>query len=100
MHRTLFLVVVCLAVVVRVAAQSSEGLRDDLSRTLDAMTVAVLAAEADAYLEHIAVDEPEFRVEQIAWANDLSRITPFVVAYDIISEPVINDNGEAIADLV
>lgn len=100
MTKLLALVVSIVSVVAALPTLAEPELKAELSRTLDAMTAAVLAADADAYLEHIAVDEPEFRVEQIAWANDLSRITPFVIAYDIISEPVINDDGEAIADLV
>ncbi|MEM9663206.1 MAG: hypothetical protein AAF937_12965 [Planctomycetota bacterium] len=100
MHKLAAAAIAFLAVAASAAAQTASDLRDQLQSTLDSMTAAVLAADADAYPEHIAVDEPEFRVEQIAWANDLSRITPFVIAYDMISEPELTADGEVHVDLI
>lgn len=93
---TLFLALVALAA----PAQPAEApIAEQLSLTLEAMAEAAIAGDAEAYLEHIATDEPEFLIEQRAWAKDILRIAPDVLIYELISEPEIGDDGEAAADV-
>lgn len=80
-----------------VAAQGA--LADELAGTLDAMSAAAVAGDSDAYLEHIATDEPEFLVEQVAWARGITRITPDMLTYTFLTEPAIGDDGEATAEV-
>ena len=91
---SLFLALVALAA----PAQPAEApLAEQLSLTLDSMSAAAIAGDAEAYLEHVATDEPEFLVEQRAWAKDIERIAPDLLTYEITSEPTIGDDGEATA---
>ncbi len=79
-------------------AQPAEApLAERLALTLDSMSASAIAGDAEGYLEHVATDEPEFLVEQRAWAKDILRIAPDVLTYEITSEPTIGDDGEAAA---
>ena len=79
--------------------QAEPALRHELTSTLASMSAAAIAGDAEAYLEHIATDEPEFLVEQQAWAKDIRRIAPTELRYELLTEPTINDDGTATADL-
>ncbi len=85
------------AAIAAVPVLAQPALAEDLSSTLDAMASAAIAGDAEAYLEHVATDEPEFLIEQRAWAKDITRIAPDVLTYELISEPKIGDDGEATA---
>jgi hypothetical protein len=47
--------------------------RGQVRKALDAMQVAVLAGDKDAYLSHVWKDDPIFLQEQKAWAADFDR---------------------------
>lgn len=86
------------AVVSSTIAFAEPTLREDLSVTLDAMASSALAADREAYLEHVWDGEKTLQQEQWAWAKDLSRIAPDVLRFELVGEPAIVD-GEAHADI-
>ncbi|MEL6741937.1 MAG: hypothetical protein AAFP26_14930, partial [Planctomycetota bacterium] len=88
-----------ISAVLALPAFAEPGLADDLTSTLNAMAEAAIAGDAEAYLEHVAADEPEFLVEQRAWAKDILRIAPDVLTYELTSKPKIGDDGEATAEV-
>ncbi|MEO1585326.1 MAG: hypothetical protein AAFR96_12250 [Planctomycetota bacterium] len=96
--KLLLCTVAALSLVLPAAGQ--ESLADELASTLDAMSAAAIVGDAEAYLEHVATDEPEFLIEQRAWAKDIERIAPDVLRYELTTVPEIgDDDGEATAGL-
>lgn len=79
--------------------RAEPALRHELTSTLASMSAAAIAGDAEAYLEHIATDEPEFLVEQRAWAKDIRRIAPTELRYELRSEPKLDEEGDATAVL-
>ncbi|MEM9165802.1 MAG: hypothetical protein AAGB48_02125 [Planctomycetota bacterium] len=81
------------------AQATTETAAAGIERSLSAMAEAATAGDGQAYLEHVAIDEPEFRTEQIAWAKDIGRIAPDVLVYELLTEPELAADGTATADL-
>jgi hypothetical protein len=70
-----------------------------IAGVLDAMRIAVLAGDQEAYLAHVAADEPHFLQEQRNWARDLSRHVPVEFEMHIDGSDVEIDGGLARADI-
>jgi len=84
------------AIVLSVIVSTEPTLQDDIESTLAGMASTALAADMDAYLEHVWAGEPEFYQEQWSWAIDLERIAPTVLAFDIIDGlDVVGDDVHA-----
>ncbi|MGD9689808.1 MAG: hypothetical protein AB7K52_09165 [Phycisphaerales bacterium] len=58
------------------AAATSRADLPNVRLVLDEMERAVLAGDAEAYLAHVAADDPIFHREQQMWAADLKRHRP------------------------
>jgi len=61
---------------------------------LTSMSESVLAARADAYLDHVLLDDPVFATEQRAWAADLARSVPEKFSMEISDGDLEVDDEE------
>lgn len=80
------------------ADATAAATRAAIDTVLEAMEKAVLAGDADAYLLHIATDDPVFLQEQRMWAADLKRHVPDVFDLRIIDPAERIANEEASRD--
>lgn len=70
--------------------------RGQVQQAMDAMEVAVLAGDKDAYLSHVWKDDPIFLQEQKAWAADFDRHR--TAAFEMsVNEEKPSEFGDAMA---
>ncbi|MFM9994629.1 MAG: peptidase MA family metallohydrolase [Phycisphaerales bacterium] len=65
--------------------------RAQIELTLRAMAAAVLAGDAEAYLDRVWKGDPHWATEQRNWAADLAHHVPTEVAFALMGEPALSD---------
>ncbi|HED53062.1 MAG TPA: hypothetical protein ENJ00_02530 [Phycisphaerales bacterium] len=71
-------------------------LHEGIESTLTEMSEAAMAADMEGYLGLVWDGEPELAQEQWAWAVDLERMPPTVLRYEMLDEPKLVGQGEAV----
>jgi hypothetical protein len=78
-------------------AAEPEGLRHELERLLNQMTLAILAPDASAYMALVDASDAEFLQEQRYFSNDFVRATP--EEFNASVGPITEADGSATAEL-
>lgn len=78
-----------------VRAVEPAAVREQIESLLGRMAAAVRAADQEAYLACVSLDDPVFATEQRNWAKDLERAAPERFELTLRDDPVVGPDGAA-----